>query len=154
MLRAVLNKSWKQHPTKQQLYGHISPISKTIQIWRTNPEHCRRIKDEFKSNVPLWTPSNGRASVGQPASIYRQQLSADLECSLKDLPEAMDDRDEWRERELGKSVLVVWHDDDVLSGNSFKFKIITSSKYYLRRILKISWSHVISLVYFNSSWKD
>ena len=22
MLRAILNKSWKQHPTKQQLYGH------------------------------------------------------------------------------------------------------------------------------------
>ena len=25
MLRAVLNKSWKQHPTKQQPYGHLPP---------------------------------------------------------------------------------------------------------------------------------
>ena len=24
MLRAILNKSWRQHPTKQQLYGHPS----------------------------------------------------------------------------------------------------------------------------------
>ena len=24
MLRAVLNKSWRQHPTKQQLYDHLS----------------------------------------------------------------------------------------------------------------------------------
>ena len=31
MLRTVLNKSWRQHPTKQQLYGHILPIMKTIQ---------------------------------------------------------------------------------------------------------------------------
>ena len=35
MLRAVLNKSWRQHTTKQQLYGHRLPISKTIQIRRT-----------------------------------------------------------------------------------------------------------------------
>ena len=30
MLQAILNKSWKQHPTKQQLYGHQPPILKTI----------------------------------------------------------------------------------------------------------------------------
>ena len=32
MLRAILNRSWRQHPTKQQLYGHLPPITKTIQI--------------------------------------------------------------------------------------------------------------------------
>ena len=32
MLRALLNKSWRQHPTKRHLYGHLHPISKTIQI--------------------------------------------------------------------------------------------------------------------------
>ena len=30
MLRARLNKSWKLHPTKQQLYGQWPPIMKTI----------------------------------------------------------------------------------------------------------------------------
>ena len=30
MLHAILNKSSKQHPTKQQLYGHLPPISKTV----------------------------------------------------------------------------------------------------------------------------
>ena len=30
MLWAILNKSWRQHPTKHQLYGHLSPITKTI----------------------------------------------------------------------------------------------------------------------------
>ena len=35
MLRAILNKSWKQHPTKQQLYGHLQPTTKTIQLRRT-----------------------------------------------------------------------------------------------------------------------
>ena len=32
MLRAILNKSWHQHPTRQQLYGHLPPITKTIQV--------------------------------------------------------------------------------------------------------------------------
>ena len=30
ILRAILNKSWRQHPTKHQLYGHLPPITKTI----------------------------------------------------------------------------------------------------------------------------
>ena len=28
MLRAILNKSWRQHPTRHQLYGHLPPITK------------------------------------------------------------------------------------------------------------------------------
>ena len=35
MLRAILNKSWWQHPTRHQLYGHLPPIPKTIQVRRT-----------------------------------------------------------------------------------------------------------------------
>ena len=27
MLRVILNKSWRQHPTKEQLYGHLKPIT-------------------------------------------------------------------------------------------------------------------------------
>ena len=32
MLWAILNKSWRQHPTKQPLYGHLPPIMKSIQV--------------------------------------------------------------------------------------------------------------------------
>ena len=35
MLRSILNKSWRQHPTRHQLYGHLPPITKTIQVRRT-----------------------------------------------------------------------------------------------------------------------
>ena len=35
MVRAVLNKSWRQHPTRHQLYGHLPPITKTIKFRRT-----------------------------------------------------------------------------------------------------------------------
>ena len=45
MLRAILNKSWRQHPTRLQLYGHLPPITKTIQVRRARPAgHCWRSK--------------------------------------------------------------------------------------------------------------
>ena len=30
MLRAVLNRSWRQHPTRHQLYGHLPPPSRKL----------------------------------------------------------------------------------------------------------------------------
>ena len=32
MLRAIFNMSWRQHPTKHQLYGHLPPTTKTIKL--------------------------------------------------------------------------------------------------------------------------
>ena len=94
MLRAILNKSWTQDPTKQQLYGHLPPITKTIRVRRTrHAGHCLRSKDDLVSDVLLWTPSHGRAKVGRPARTYIQQLCADTGCSPEDLPEAMEDRE-------------------------------------------------------------
>ena len=57
MLRAILNKSWRQHPTKQQLYGHLQPMKKTIKVRRTrHAGHCWRCRDELISDVLLWSP--------------------------------------------------------------------------------------------------
>ena len=99
MLWAILNKSWRQRPTKQQLYGHLPPITKTIKIRRTRyAGHCWRSRDELISDVLLWTPSHWRAKAGQPARTYIQQLGADTGCSPEDLPETVDDWKGWRER--------------------------------------------------------
>ena len=57
MLRAILNKSWRQHPTRHQLYRHLPPITKTIQARRTrHAEHCWRSRDELISDILLWDP--------------------------------------------------------------------------------------------------
>ena len=112
MLQAVLNKAWRQHPTKQQLYSHLRPISKTTQIRRTrHVGHCWRSKDKPISNVLKWIPSHGRASVGWTARTYLQQLCTYTECRLEN------QRKRWTietngERESGKSVLAACHDDD------------------------------------------
>ena len=99
MPRAILNKSWRQHPTRHQLYGHLPPITKTIQVRRTrHAGHCWRSKDALISDVLLWTPTYDRAKAGRLARTYIQQLCEDTECSPEDLPEALNDREKWRER--------------------------------------------------------
>ena len=94
MPQAILNKSWRQHPTR-----HLPPITKTIQVRRTtHAGHCWRSRDELISDVLLWTPTYGRPKEGRPARTYIQQLFEDTGCSPEDLPEAMSYREKWRER--------------------------------------------------------
>ena len=86
MLQAILNRSWRQHLTKPQLYGHLPHITKTIQTRRTrHAGHRWRSRDELISDVLLWTPTHGQAKTGRPTRTYI-------------LPKAMNDREGWRER--------------------------------------------------------
>ena len=109
MLRAILNKSWKQHPTKQHLNSHLPPISKTTQRKRTrHTRYCWRSKGEDISDVLLRTPSHRRASVGRPTTNYRQQM---IERN--------------GERVSGKSVPAARHDDD----DDFLINYVLSSNF-------------------------
>ena len=110
MLRAILNKYWRQHPTKQQLYGHLPLIMKTIEVrWTKHVEH-KRSKDKLIRDILLWTPSHGWANAGRPARTYIQWLCADTRYSFEDL------RELWMigtggRRGLGKSMLAAQHKD-------------------------------------------
>ena len=98
MLRAILNKSWQQHPTRHQLYCHLPPITKTIQVRRTrHAGHCWRSMDELISDVLLWTSTYGQAKAGRSARTYIRQLCEDTGCSPEDQPKAMNYREKWRE---------------------------------------------------------
>ena len=99
MLRAILNKSWRQHLSKQQLYGNLPAIMKTIKVRRTrHAGHCGRSKDELISDILLRTPSHGQAKAARPAWTYIQQLCEDTGCSPEDLPDVMNDWERWQER--------------------------------------------------------
>ena len=82
ILRAILNKSWWQYPTKHQLYGHLPPITKSIQVRRT-----RHAGQCWRTDVLLWTPTYGQAKAGRPARTYIQQLREDTGCSPEDQPD-------------------------------------------------------------------
>ena len=51
-----------------------------------------------------------------------QKLCTNPECSLEDLPEAMDDRETDAKREWDKSTLAAWHDDDFSVVSDLKLK--------------------------------
>ena len=78
---------------------HLPPITKTIQVRRTrHAGHCWRSRDELIRDVLLWIPTHGRAKAGRPARTYIQQLCEDTGGCPEDLPRAMNDKEEWRER--------------------------------------------------------
>ena len=112
MLRAILNRSWQQHPTRRKLYDHLPPITKTIQARRTrHAGHCWRSKDEIVSDVVLWTPA-----YGQDDQLERSYSSYVMirDVTLKTY------RRRWMirrrgERGSGISVLTTRHDDDELT---------------------------------------
>ena len=110
MLRAMLNRSWRQHPTKQRLYGHRPPIKKTIQIRRTrHAGHCWRSRDEL---VLLWTPHMTEQNLGdQLEPIYSSSVRM-RSVALRTC------RKRWTigrggEKGSGMSVPMARHDDDM-----------------------------------------
>ena len=74
MLRTILNKSWRQHLTKQQLYGHLPPITKTIKAEPDMRDTAGEVGTLLISDLLLWTSSHGREKTGWPTRTYVQQL--------------------------------------------------------------------------------
>ena len=113
MIRIFLKKLLKRdHPTKQKVYHNLTPITKTIKVWRIrHVGHYWKSKDELISVILQWTPLHGRAKAGQLARTYIEQLCADTEYSLEDLQKRWT-IETGSERGSEKSVLAAQHDDD------------------------------------------
>ena len=125
MLRAILNKSWRQHPTKHQLHGHLPPIMKTIHDRRTrHTVHCWRSRNELISDVLLWTPTYGRVTAERPARTYIQQLCEDTGCSPMKTCQRRWTIGRSDERGSGISVPAVRHDDDDNWQSSWNYFIV------------------------------
>ena len=113
MLQAILNKSWRQHPTRHQLYGHLPPTTKTIQVRRTrHAGHCWRSRDKLISDILLWTPTYGRQKQDDQLENTISSYVRIRDVALKTCQKR------WAigrssERWSGISVLAVRHDDDV-----------------------------------------
>ena len=104
MLQAVLNKSWKQHTTKQQLKSYLLPILQTSQVRQTrDAKHCWRSKDEHISNILWWTTIHEHTSVNQLAKTCIHQLYVDTGGHLDDLTRVMANRDRWQETVKGST---------------------------------------------------
>ena len=112
MLRAILNKSWRQHPIKHQLYSHLPPITKTIQVkWTRYAGHCRRSRDELISDILLWTPHMAEQKQDDQLEHTYSSYIRIQDVALKNCQRR------WMigrsgERGSGISMLAAQHDDD------------------------------------------
>ena len=80
MLRAFLNKPWKQHHTREQLYGHLPRISQTIRVRRArHAGHCWRSKDQLVMDMLMWA-----AQPGPTLTNYVRMLVAARKGSMND----------------------------------------------------------------------
>ena len=97
---------YTQLNVKTVLFQTIQFSVSTISMKKTVPFQTIQLSIEkqfyFKQfsfvSISIWTPTYGRAKAGRPARTYIQQLCEDTGCSPEDLPEAMNDREKWRER--------------------------------------------------------
>ena len=86
-----LNLSWKNHPTKVEIYGELPPISKTVAQRRARfAGHCFRAKDQVISDLLLWRlPCPRRRN--RPLA-YPDTLARDTGLVLNELAQAMANR--------------------------------------------------------------
>ena len=101
--------SWRQHPTRHQLYGHLPPITKAIQVRRTwHAGHCWRSRNELISDVlPHIAEQKQDDQLEHTYSSYVRIRDVALKTCQR-----------WwmigrsGERRSGISVLAAWHHDD------------------------------------------
>ena len=80
MLRAILNKSWRQHPTRHQLYGHIDTA-----IWmhymdsnKMAGEETRRqlLKNSASNLEQVLAPTPHKTPTVRPPASYHEKYSS------------------------------------------------------------------------------
>ena len=112
MLRAILNKSWRQHPTRHQLYGHLPPITKLSKL--DEPDMQDTAGEAGTSSLVMY--SNG------PPHMARQKQNDQLEHTFSSKVRIRDVdlktcQRRWTIGRSGKrgseiSMLAARHDDD------------------------------------------
>ena len=95
LLMRVKNISWKRHPTKQQIYNNLTPVSNIIKRRRIQfAGHCFRASNEMASKFVLWKPNrSGRRNSRK--MTYPDVIAKDTGISFQDLGGAMGDREVW-----------------------------------------------------------
>ena len=123
MLQAIFEQVLAATPTRHQLYGHLPPIMKTIQVRRTrHAGHCWRSRDELISDVLLWTPHMAEQKQDNQLEHTSSSYVRIWDVVLKTCQRRWTI---WRSDDIGWgiSVLVGRHDDDDYISNNINSNI-------------------------------
>ena len=78
MMRAILNRSWKDHQNNKEIYGNIPDICTSIRQQRFRfSGNFWRSKLELASDVIIYQPTQGKRKIGRPRRTYVDQLVDD-----------------------------------------------------------------------------
>ena len=108
MLWAILNKCWRQHSTRHQLYGHLPPITKTIQVRRTrHAGHSWGSKDELISEENSYGPPH----IAKQKQDDQHERTCSSDVRIRDVVLKTCQR-QWTIGRSGERGSAAWHDDD------------------------------------------
>ena len=97
LLMVVQDLSWKDHPTRETIYGDLPKVSEIVRARRLNfAAHCTRRVNEPVANLVFWNPAQGTRNQGRPRLTYPKLLSLDTGIHHQELPNLMKDRALWR----------------------------------------------------------
>ena len=97
LLMKALNLNWKDHPTREKIYGKLPKVSEVVRGRRLSfAGHCVRRLNEPVSKLVFWCPTQGSRSKGRPRLTYPKLLSQDTGIDQQDLINLMQDRAQWR----------------------------------------------------------
>ena len=110
ILRAILNKSWRQHPTKQQIYGY--PSRKLSKL--DEPDTLETAGEVGTSSWVMY--SSGHLHMDEQRQDVQLEATFSSSVSIRDVAQRIC-RKQWTigrcgERRSGISVLIARHDDD------------------------------------------
>ena len=78
LLMMVLDLNWKDHPTREEIYGSLPKVSEVVRERRFNfAAHCSRRQNEPVSELVFWMSSQGNRAQGRPRLTYPKLLSQD-----------------------------------------------------------------------------
>ena len=96
LLMRAKNLSWKRHPTKEQIYGDLKPVSALVKSRRVQfAGHCFRAEHEVISSLILWKPEpSGKRS---QRLTFPDVIARDTGLCKEDLHVAMskDNKENW-----------------------------------------------------------
>ena len=73
ILRVILNKSWRAHPTKQQLYGHLPPMNQTCRTLLEKQERAHKWCSLMDTHI--WPTKSRMTSLNQhTAALCRYRI--------------------------------------------------------------------------------
>ena len=97
LLMMVLDLNWKDHPTREEIYGSLPKVSEIVRERRLNfAAHCSRRQNEPVSELVFCTPTQGSRAQGRPRLTYPKLLSLDTGLEPQELHNLMQDRVLWR----------------------------------------------------------